>query len=135
MPIERINCGQQGGAYGADWKQVPAISVTGSGITFNATAAAAFKLVENNYLDVSVDTDIPAVLFRKITSGDPDFARGGFFRIRKHSVLSGQRSSFMISTTEIAKRYPHARKCAYRLTLNAGGRVIQADLTKENQIK
>ena len=131
MAWEKIERRVVGGAmqYGADWARLPAISLGRSGLSLNRAFCDAFGLKRDGAVEMLVDREGRKIGIKVIANGDVNTT---FFRLRRSSNKSRTCS---ITNKAVPRMFPDCVGRAYRAHLNPGERVIEIELSPENQLK
>ena len=114
--------------YGRDWSRLPACSVNVVGGRFNEPAVAAFGLSDGVFVQVLIDCENRRVGFKIL---DKQEGRSHGFLLRQDR--SGAKA-LEFACKAICQAFPDARRCAYRLHLNSGERVIQMTLDEAERL-
>lgn len=114
------------GPYGVRWKDYPAVSITKGGLTFNQKFCEVFGVHKGGYVEILKDVERRLVGV-KILQRDAD----GGFKVSNNKARKGV--SRHITITTLAKVFPDCCNKAFRAHLNSENRIIQIDLSPDNE--
>ena len=122
------------GGRGPGWALYPAMSFTRTGVSFNPAACVAYKFVSGEKLCVFLDVERRRIGFKRpANETDESYSFtmcGGGVRTdgRKRQALN-------LSMKNLPKVFPDAVGRVYRLQLNPGEHVIEAELSLDNMAR
>ncbi len=119
---------QGGGNYGIGWKKYPCVAVHKDRITLNDMFLQAF-IAGANSLMVMVDEE-KRLIGLKVPVKDDSYQ--GAFTIQKPGGKKGNSRS--VACKRVGRRFPDACGRAYRAHLNPGERIIEIELSPQNEI-
>ena len=119
------------------WLEYPAMSVGKNSVAINLKAVEAYGLKAGDFVSFYTDKERGKVGIKCI-NGMEDQERFGYkLRIgQKRDVQQGKRKKGTLTTgcSAVPKAFPDCVGRAFRLQLNTGERIIEADMSPDNRL-
>jgi hypothetical protein len=127
MAWEVIEAANRGGVYGAEWKTTPAVSLSSTCVVFNKPAADTFRLRKGQYVRVLFDSSRRIIGLKVVPAGET---------IEGAYKVGGEKDCKNLSITckTLCNKVQDCWKRAFRCHLNPGERIIEVDLSPDNQL-
>lgn len=128
--IQKRNRGAQ--TRSGEWGRVPCVAIVKGGMSFNHAAVEFYSLRDGGGVDIMVDREARIVAIKPLTAGDgcpnPHRLRSGGHKDTVSKTLT-------MCCKEIPRMFPDAVGRFYRLQMNPGLKIIQAELSPANEGK
>ncbi len=134
MTWTQILIHQRGRNHIKGWLEYPAMRVGKGTVSFNTKAAEAYGLKSGDFVSFYIDRERGRVGIKCI-NGIEDQERFGFkLRFSAKKGSKGKSGTVVTGCTMVAKRFPDCVGRAFRLQLNTGERIIEADMSPDNRL-